>query len=523
MRLSSWLAGGALAGLLALGPLASVIGAPSLATAIRLDQISATAFGGDGETGWEIMTLSPDGRLAFLSNALAPGGIAVVDISNPSDLRPVRLAPLSRAGEPVGIADVAAHPHQPYLLAAAPELDVVFVMDYDGNVLDEVAVGVNPDDVAIAPNGRYAVVADEGQDRGPGTVSLLDLTGGWSAIAVTTIPLDATGVPGVVDPGPDDLQPEGVAISADSAQIFVTLQENNAIVKIDAASKSVLAYFALGLSCHPDYTNAAGTALDPNWCGRKEPDGIAVVDTASHGRILVTADEGDTNASNGIFGGGRTISIFDADTGALIADTGAQITDVFGVAGRGNRRGAEPERVDLHTINGRLIAAASLERANTVAYFDLTDPAAPALIASGPTTTGPEGVTWDKRRNILFAPAEVGVASLTSQVLFLYGSFDVANADGSPAGWRVAPRAGLAAIAPGAGTNGDAALALTEGWVQVYQDVAAAPGDRFRLQGALKLGNGPGATLKVEVVALNRFGGPIRAYPAAALTRGGAG
>ena len=72
------------------------------------------------------------------------------------------------------------------------------------------------------------------------------------------------------------------------------------------------------------------------------------------GRFFITADEGDTRNAAGQSGvrGGRTISVFDAQTGAFIADTGAQLDDAAAAAGvypdlRSNRGGSEPEGFDL--------------------------------------------------------------------------------------------------------------------------------------------------------------------------------
>ncbi|MEY4081721.1 MAG: hypothetical protein RL430_2151, partial [Actinomycetota bacterium] len=98
-----------------------------------------------------------------------------------------------------------------------------------------------------------------------------------------------------------DVEPEYIAISADSKTAFVTLQENNAVAEVDIASKSIRRIMGLGYKDH----SVAGNGLDPsdqdsavaiaNWPvkGMYEPDNIHTFKGSDGTEYFVTANEGE--------------------------------------------------------------------------------------------------------------------------------------------------------------------------------------------------------------------------------------
>ena len=93
------------------------------------------------------------------------------------------------------------------------------------------------------------------------------------------------------------------------------------------------------------------------------------------------------------------MSVFDAQAGGLMGDTGSQLDDAADAAGiypdsRSNRGGSEPEGVDLTHHRGLTLVAVTLERANAVALIDVSEPTAPVVIDIEPVGTGPEGIKF---------------------------------------------------------------------------------------------------------------------------------
>jgi uncharacterized protein len=141
----------------------------------------------------------------------------------------------------------------------------------------------------------------------------------------------------------------------------------------------------------------------------REPDCITLFKGKDGVEYFVTADEGDTRNAAGGSGvrGGRTVSVFNAKTGAFVGDTGNQLDQAAADAGvypddRSNRGGSEPEVLDVADYKGRILVAVGLERAASVALVDVTDPAAPTVIDLAPTGNNPKGIKFYKVQGRLY-------------------------------------------------------------------------------------------------------------------------
>lgn len=177
--------------------------------------------------------------------------------------------------------------------------------------------------ISFTPDGSKVLTANEGEPNDDysvdpeGSVSIIDLSVDASALTdanVMTVTFTDFNVDGPrhTELGSDlrlfgpnatvaqDLEPEYIAVSADSATAFVTLQENNAVAVIDLTSASVTTIVALG---YKDFS-ALGNGIDAisdgainiaNYpvFGMYQPDGIAVFE-ADGMTYLITANEGDT-------------------------------------------------------------------------------------------------------------------------------------------------------------------------------------------------------------------------------------
>lgn len=390
---------------------------------------------GLGSNGAEIISVRDSWGL--LTNA----GDGSIDILNLADLSNVTLIRRVKIPQLQGLTSVAIHPQDDYFIAVAgasqPQTTPTMGMAHffrlsDGALLKSIAVGIQPDAVAISPNGDSALIANEaegfavGDNGGNGSLTLLDLRhfypGYRHHVGVNNIALPSlAGRSGfstgrtddlgrlAIDNTPGTLEPEFVAFSADSQYAYITLQENNGVIRLNLWCYT-WSFFGLGQTTHEvDITNDG--LFNPTTVGTffREPDGIDVAYADSQ-LFFVTADEGDTRDSAGSTGprGGRTVSIFTASGGRLVADTGGQIDALAAARGiypdaRSTRGGAEPEGIDAIRINGRTIVAIGLERANAVAFMDMTTPTAPVVYDLVPVGAAPEGVKLVYRNYKLYA------------------------------------------------------------------------------------------------------------------------
>ena len=241
-------------------------------------------------------------------------------------------------------------------------------------------------------------------------MSIVDLSGFRARkpgpLAVTTIALpSAAGVRGFstgraddigrvpIDNTPPTLEPEGIAFSDDSRFAYITLT-NNGVARLDAECGAIT-YFGLGpiSTASPD----GGRQLQSGRDAERSPRAHGIAVDHDRGRFFVTADEGDTRTAAGSGPrGGRTVSVFDTDSGVLLGDTGSQLDDAAAEIGaypdsRSNRGGTEPEVLDLTHYRGLTLVAVGLERGNAVALVDVSDPTAPVVIDVAPAGVGPEG------------------------------------------------------------------------------------------------------------------------------------
>ena len=378
---------------------------------------------GLGALGSEILSVRERGALAALTNVA--GSVDLLDLSDPAV--PVlirRIAVDTSAGTP---NSVALHPEEDYLLVVTGRAGVqgaILAYALDGTLLATATAGIQPDSVAIGPGGRHAVVANEaegvgpGDAGGPGSITIVDLEDfevEHPALRVRQVALpSAVGFPGFstgrtddlarlpIDNSPDTLEPESIAFAPSGRYAYVTLQENSGVARVELRTGEIR-YFGLGQTTHAADLSTADASYLPTstLTAFREPDGIAVDPT---GRFLVTADEGDTRNATGASGprGGRTVSVFDARTGALLGDTGSQLDDWAALAGiypdgRSSRGGSEPEVLDLATFRGRTLVAVGLERANALALVDVTDPARPTVVDLELVGAAPEGVKFFRR------------------------------------------------------------------------------------------------------------------------------
>ena len=387
-----------------------------------------------------------------------------------------------------------------------------YTLDANGaaTFVRKVTVGALPDGVAFSPNGKYLVVANEGEplknnatsiSDAEGSISIIAITDGMPATSATTLGFTdfntggsrASELPAgvrIVRPGAtfsQDVEPEYVTISDDSKTAFVTLQEANAVAMVDLATSRISKISALGFKDFGQpknkiwtndttaYTTCTSATVCPppmlknytNLFGYYMPDGVAsftiagktyfltgnegddkddYIETASaeKARVSSIASSLDTTlftssvsselarlninkTSNGsavganssgkyeklYTYGARSFSIWDADTGALVFDSGddfermvyndATPSLLFGaLKGRMDDKGPEPENIVVGQVGKEYYAFIGLERSSGIMMYQITNPAKPKFVqyirnTSDAATAGdisPEGLKF---------------------------------------------------------------------------------------------------------------------------------
>ncbi len=411
-----------------------------------------------------------------------------------------------------------------------PGVIAFYTLSNDGTptFVKKVSVGSLPDGVGFSPDGKYLVVANEGELSNTfmtsgidpeGSISIIEVNAGVPADTATTLGFSdfntagsrASELPANVRIGrpgasvAQDLEPEYVSIAPDSMTAYVTLQENNAVAHVDLVNKRIAKISALGFKNYgtqhkiaasdryagitaTEYNNpTAPAALKHynNLFGVYLPDGIASFSVGGK-TYFITANEGDdrgdfltgssadtarfsalsavatnldpeafpanlvdtiksnqelgrltllTKFSGGNYGdtdgdgdydrlyvlGGRSFSIWAADTGNQVFDSGEDVERIVynnaddeanattrlallkadQLLGRLDNKGPEPESVVVGQVGNQTYAFVGLERASGILMYNISNPNKPKLVQYVRNTTNltdgdisPEGLKF---------------------------------------------------------------------------------------------------------------------------------
>jgi 2',3'-cyclic-nucleotide 2'-phosphodiesterase (5'-nucleotidase family)/cell division septation protein DedD len=316
--------------------------------------------------------------------------------------------------------------------------------------------GEPSDDYTIDPEGSVSIIDVSGGFAGISQSSVTDINFNGFDSDLTTLLNAGVRIFGPGASVSQDLEPEYIAVSEDGLTAYVVLQENNAYARIDLTTNTVTAINAFALKDHSLPENSLDTSdetdfiFNASWpiFGLLMPDGM---DSFNIGGVnyLITANEGDardwggyaeernigdadymldptifpdadilgldanlgaltlTVASGDTDGdgdfdeihafGGRSFSIYEADSGNFVYDSGNDFEvitaadptygAIFNASNsnnsfknRSDNKGPEPEAVIVEEFNGNYYAFILLERIGGVMIYDVTDPNAPVFL-----------------------------------------------------------------------------------------------------------------------------------------------
>lgn len=280
--------------------------------------------------------------------ATCDDGLAIIDLADPGDAQLLTVidvaGELGFSGTAAGISHVSVDPLgrgvaavtvMPAHKGSVPGR-LAFVSLERRAIIGSLVVGYGPDACEFSPDGRFLVVANEGEwkarpdgtiDDPPPSVTIVRLEGVTNEFQFET--LDEADVRTVhfagdamaaveregfgFDPARHlrlspaqrytpgiDIEPESIAMTNGTA--YVSLQENNAVAVIDLETARLERVEALGsVEFVADVSDRDGPSITTTIRGLPMPDQIKAFE--SGGRVfLVTADEGD---NRGEFGRGE--------------------------------------------------------------------------------------------------------------------------------------------------------------------------------------------------------------------------
>ena len=228
----------------------------AVASGIELRPLGVHATGTFAEGGAEIAAHDPATQRLFVVNG-AHHVVDVIDIRNPllpALVRSIDVTPFGAAANSVAVRSGLVVAAVENVNKQAPGSAVFF--DADGNHLKTVTVGALPDMVTFSPDGKWVLVANEGEPSDDysvdpeGSVSVIDLRHGIGHVSQSSVRTagfsawNGAPPPGVRVYGPgatvaQDLEPEYITVSADSRTAWVTVQEANALATVDIAQARV--------------------------------------------------------------------------------------------------------------------------------------------------------------------------------------------------------------------------------------------------------------------------------------------
>ncbi len=347
------------------------------ARAMELDRIATLRVADDGA----VRTAYAAGAGFLLSTAPRQSEIHLhrADWTSPL-LQPVDAFPptdtlraIPAPGRPTA---VAAHPAAPLAIALSSPRDArargeVLLLDLrersPGRLLRTQLVGFEPADLAISPDGRWAIVANQAGShrRTPGSIGVLDLRTltGWEINRLQELPYrELDGLDRLVGAAAGRLDPGRVAVEPGGRLAAVTLPVQHAVVWVDLRGET---------------PQMAGILSLP--AGSK-PVAVSLLDQPDGSLLAAVAEKGSQRVSF------YSVRLGDAEPEIRLLSRSDVRPWINPKRGRKRR---DPVAVLLDRAQGRPVAWIGCARSDRVLLLDLSDQASPRLLARRAVTAPP--------------------------------------------------------------------------------------------------------------------------------------
>jgi hypothetical protein len=332
----------------------------------------------------------------------APGSISIIDLSS-----------INVAGDLAGLTNAAVQTYdfQASNLGTGVSLSGLRFNDRSAGALANPFRHVEPEYITQV-GGKLLVALQENN-----AIAEFDLaTNQWTAInslGTITNTIDASdrdGAGGTASPQVNDLiaglpMPDNIASFTVAGSSYV-VTANEGDFRVDDADRARVA--DLGSGGRPAVDPTVALALDAQYGGNFRAAGAL-------GRLRVSTVDGDIDGDGDIdvltATGTRGFSIWDATSGALVADSGSletllltldparhNINFTGGIDARSPDKGPEPEGLTVATIGGIPILFIGMERQGGLLAYDLSDPTSPQFLAyingQGSNLVAPESLVF---------------------------------------------------------------------------------------------------------------------------------
>lgn len=301
---------------------------PVASNELFLDSLSTFQNGASGSNSAEIVAHDPSTQRLYIANSIG-AKLDIVNFSVPTNPTLITSINIFTYGNINSVAVRDSVVAMAIENSSNPQDSgkVVF-LDYNGNFISQVKVGAMPDMITFNHAGTKVITACEGEPNAAytndpdGSVCVVNIAAGPASVTQSNVTfitftsfngqetaLRSQGIRiyGVSGIASKDFEPEYVTVADNDSVCWVTLQENNAIAKIDLISNTVTQLMPLGYKNYmtgpsmldaSDQTSGIALMNAPVY-GMYQPDAVSQY-TVNNQIYLITANEGDARAYSGL-------------------------------------------------------------------------------------------------------------------------------------------------------------------------------------------------------------------------------
>ena len=298
------------------------------------------------------------------------------------DIEKLRYASIKPAGE---VTSVAMADISPYFVVTAVAHDAakgsegrIVISNMSGDSFRELALGCWPDNSAITPDGRWAIIADEAEadSKTPGGVWFIDVQRAVNNYAVSDCVFQLCDLDKLTGFDLGVLEPEFISVAASGRLAAVSCQENDLVIVVDLRGNTpvISSVIPLKYGAEPDGV----TVIEPDG-----PEGDIYIAAAEEGR----KEEGQPGRT------GQSVSLYmvKADDYNNIRLQFRKLISFF-LDDIENDQRVDPEGVASVVFNDEAFLFVGLERLNKVLAINVSKPKEPVLEGVCDTGVRPEGV-----------------------------------------------------------------------------------------------------------------------------------